>query len=782
MSWSPSKRRSLGALIAAWSLVSTRLGLAQTTPGYPEKVVQWTVQAGESCADVAKAMYGSAKRVDLVLRYNRVSCTPGAPLATDLTLVLPAEVTVVPTARITSVNPETRARPAGGGWSPAVSGQPLSSSSAVNTLEEGRAGIRFIDRSRVYLASNTLVVIYGTASQSHVSKTRPARVQLDRGELQAGLAALRGGSSESDAVEVDVAGGGRVSASSRDTVLRRKGTRTNVSVFDGKAEVESAGKRVAVPRNFGTRFVDQKPPEPPRPLPPAPAWAGPERVVVFTGAGGGTIKTSWAPIPKAQTYRIELSRDAAFEDLIAREHVQADVRAFRAEQLPPGRYHVRIRGIDTDDFLGIAAPPRTVEVVEAQWSRGTGQLDDDGIMPGRYAILSMKAPPHIQMAQGDGAFGPVPSRLDFSRLDVDTLRFRRRNGQAEQEIPVRYAEAKATIELDESPQGLTLKVRFGGLDRLDVSRDVGPRLLIRHGDESITIALEARPDGSFVGFAPNGAEVSRIDAVDQRGRVLGTLVPRPKSTPPPFVVAPEPFVYPTIGSTTPYVPMSPRIAVGMLAPTSPRAAEVGALFESDGDPAAIAGFARGSGQIGPVGVDGTIRTRQGLSDRPADTGGWVGLRYRAWRMVLSEVDGTTLELAPRLAVTFPLDDESPSPQLETSVLFGGAVGDASWVLNLGGRARLGRRGQQQAFVDEGQIYLLGGGAYLPLPWLRVVSALDLHLLVPGGGLSPLFRGGLTGGIELGQTFFVSLQGRISPWNDVGGYGGGQLALGLRSWP
>jgi len=785
MSWSTCKRRGTGALIALWLLGGAQLGYAQNTPGYPEKVVQWTVQAGETCADVAKAMYGSVGRTDLVLRYNRVSCTAGAPLATGLTLVLPAEVTQVPTARITSVNPETRARPAGGGWSQAASGQPLSSSSSVNTLEEGRAGIRFIDRSRVYLASNTLVVIYGTASQSQVAKSRPARVELDRGELQAGLAALRGGGAGSgqDAVEVDVAGGGRVSAASRDTVLRRKGTRTNVSVFDGEANVKSAGATVTVPKNFGTRFLDTKPPEPPRPLPPAPAWQGPEPLLVFASPEGGTVRTRWSPMPKAQSYRVELARDAAFEDLVVREHVPAEITAFRAEQLPPGRYHVRIRGIDTDDFLGIASAARVLDVVSAHWSRGQGDVASGAIAPGRYAVLDLKPPRDLEMAEGAGAFRPAPSKLDFSRIDARQLRFRRRGGEVTQTVPLRFDEPTASIEVTESPKGLKMTVTFTGLDALDVTRDVAPRLQIRRGDETETVALAKRPDGRFSGFAAAGTKVARIDALDGRGRVLGSLVPTEAVVDPELApVQPEPFVYPLLGAAVPYVPMSTRLAAGLHAPTTAEVASVGGLVESDGDPAALAGFVYGSGQIGPLGVDGAIRTRRGLSDQPGDTGGWLGLRYRAWQTMVSEEDGTTLELAPRLALAFPLDDEGPSPQLDSSMLVGGTVSDWTWLANLGGRFRLGRQGRRQAFVDEGQVYLLGGGSYRPSSWLRLVSVLDLQLLVPGGSAPVLFRGGLQGGIEMGETFFVSLQGRVSPWNDVGGYGGGQLALGLRSWP
>ncbi|MEM1030390.1 MAG: hypothetical protein AAGN82_08570 [Myxococcota bacterium] len=784
MSWLRSKRRvGLAHVVVGWSTMAAPAA-AQTTPGYPEKVVQWTVQAGESCADVARAMYGSAGRTDLVLRYNRVSCTAGAPLATGTTLVLPAQATTVPTARITSVNPQARARPAGGAWSAAAPGQPLSSSSAVNTLEDGRAGIRFIDRSRVYLASNTLVVVYGTASQSQVSKSRPAaRVRLDRGELQAGLAALRGGAT-SEAVDVDVAGGGRVSAASRDTVLRRRGARTNVSVFDGRADVESAGQTVKVPQNYGTRFVAQKPPEPPRPLPPAPAWQGEAPVVVLAPAAtGGTVRAAWAPIPKAQSYRIELARDAAFEALVVREQVSADVTAFRAERLPPGRYFVRVRGIDTDDFLGIATPTRRLDVVPATWIRGEGRLAGGTLAPGRYAILSLEALADVEMARDDGAFGPVPARIDFSRSPASVLRFRRRDTpRAVQTMPLNVAEPEADITVTEVDGGLRMTVALQGLPGLDIPRDVAPGLRVRRGGTTTDVALKATPDGRFVGFAPGGSTVSRIDAVDGRGRVLGTLFPRGETSADGVAAPPEPaFRLPRIGATVPYFPLSPRVAVGWLPPTAPDALALTGLVESDGEPVAFGGSAFGSGQVGPIGLDATVRTRQGASARPAAAGGALGIRYRALQTFVT--GDTNLELAPRLGLVFPLEDEGPSPQLDPSVLVGGFIGsDASWLVNVGGRVLLGRRGVRQAFVDRGQGYLLAGGTYAVWPWLRLGARFDLHLLVPNAGDPVLFRGGLSGGWEIGETLFASVQGRISPWNDVGGFVGGQFALGVRGWP
>ena len=75
------------------------------------------------------------------------------------------------------MRPDVRVRPGGGSWSPAAPGAPLYTNYNVNTLDKARADIEFIDRTRIFLASNTLVVIYGTANRTRVSKTPPPAVE-----------------------------------------------------------------------------------------------------------------------------------------------------------------------------------------------------------------------------------------------------------------------------------------------------------------------------------------------------------------------------------------------------------------------------------------------------------------------------------------------------------------------------------------------------------------------------------------------------------------------------
>jgi hypothetical protein len=231
-------------------------------------------------------------------------------------------------------------------------------------------------------------------------------VELESGDVQAGLAALRG-----RPLEIDTEGG-RVSAASRDTAVRAKKGRATVSVFDGSARVSSAGKEVRVPKNHGTSFRRAAPPAPPRALPPAPRWTASSSVgLLLTEPGASRIVAGWDAVENSATYRIEMARDAEFRELVLREQVPATVRAFRAEKLPPGAYFVRVRAIDHDDFLGIASSPRAVVLVEA--TVDGGRVRSDRIELGSSAEVRFARVDGLEIALDGGPFAKAPERVDL---------------------------------------------------------------------------------------------------------------------------------------------------------------------------------------------------------------------------------------------------------------------------------------------------------------------------------------------------------------------------------
>src|SRR5262249_8502559 len=164
-----------------------------------------------------------------------------------------------------------------------------------------------------------------------------------------------------------------------------KGERNTVGVYDGKAKVSSGGKSVDVPLNYGTRFTGSAAPSAPRPLPPAPAWGATMSPFVIAQAEGGTIRAEWAEVTGAKSYRVEVARDEGFRDLVAREEVAASVRSFRAEKMPPGRYHVAVRAIDQEEYLGVAAK-RAVDVVAIDLGANASAPSSSEVLVNPYAV------------------------------------------------------------------------------------------------------------------------------------------------------------------------------------------------------------------------------------------------------------------------------------------------------------------------------------------------------------------------------------------------------------
>ncbi|AUX29928.1 uncharacterized protein SOCE836_020230 [Sorangium cellulosum] len=595
----------------------------EPTPGYPEAVIQWGVQRGETCDHIAEVLYGSSRHVGLIQRYNRVACGPGTALAEGLTLVLPAEVTSIPDAKIRSMHPDVRARAAAGAWAPAAPGMPLVANSSVNTLDEGRADIEFVDRTRVLLAPNTLVVIYGTASRTRVSKTPPAAVELADGEVKAALAALRGQS-----VDVATGGGGRVSASSRDTVVQRRGERTTVAVFDGKAGVSSGGVSVVVPKDHGTRFSDRAPPARPRPLPPPPEWTTADVApIALAPAGLGVLSASWKPAPGAAGYRVEVARDPELNDLVVREEVKPDVVSFRAEKMPAGAYFLRVRVIDREEYLGVGAV-RRFHLVAARVSGGVAPAARE-ITANPYGIVELTPSPALELSLDDGPFGPIPERIDLLQRAPRALRLRERGSAAAERapdavtsLPVRYTAVSAAIQAARvataGGQALEARVALDGVAGVDVAQRVAPRIVAHLPGGVRSAALTGGAQGGAltarIPLPPEAARPGeplrvRLDVADGRGGVLGTSdVELPAAPGPARAAVPPPPAAPVLGAYLPLLPVTAAADALWLGPTPPAVVAVGAAAVRAGGGWVAAGQVRASGAIGPLGLDAALRS------------------------------------------------------------------------------------------------------------------------------------------------------------------------------
>ncbi|MDW8249746.1 MAG: hypothetical protein RMJ98_10655 [Myxococcales bacterium] len=728
-------------LLFVWlGLPGAALAEQGPTPGFPEAVVQWGAQKGETCAEIARALYGSPKYAHLLLRYNRISCA--APMPEAITLIAPAKVTSLPTARLRSMHPDVQTRPPGGSWSPGAAGQPLGPNYSVQTQDQGRADVEFIDRTRVFLAPRTLVVIFDTASQTRVSKVQPPRVEIQEGEVQAGLAALRGAP-----VEVAVSGGGQVSAVSRDTVIARKGERTTVAVFDGKAGVTSAGKKVEVPTNHGTRFVQKQPPEPPRPLPPAPVFK--------QGTSGGLIleeeghlQAVWEPVINAASYRVEVAREEDFRAPLVREEVPAEVTSFRGEKLPAGRYFLRVRAIDKEDFLGVAAT-RAITLVTLRVTQG--RLQEGKLVLRRKPQIEIQAPTGVEIAADDGPFGPVPSSLVLPSALPRKLRLRGAPDQPSVDIPVEAEPIRAFVDTIPEGEGkLQVRVRVEGRTPEEALAEANLRARVTVRGVSREIPLE-RLDDQHLGVwitTPPGEQV-RVEILDDGGALFGAVAHEDAAPPPaaPSLLPPPP---PVLGAVAPIWAhqvdavspwRSPRVVSGVTA----------SVLAIPGERAGYQLDTRGSGVVGPIGLDLALRSRIS-GERTADGVVWSGARLPLW-----VAHDHSFEVGAMLHAPLPPPRCAADPPLAPALGLAGGRSRLSGVIPGGGRGRLNREAERTP-TAAGQGFLVAGVALKFVPWLRAHLAADgRYLMDPAEGQALRVGGAL--GLEAGTAWFAGMAAR-----------------------
>ncbi len=768
--WQAS-RQGLAALALLAVGATARGAHAQNTPGYPEQVLQWRVEEGESCDDVAVALYGAARHRGLLERYNDIRCAPGAPLGKGQVLVVPAAVTVLPAANLRSMQPQVRAKPPSGDWSSASPGQPLVVHHTVNTLEGANADILFIDRSRVVLGEHTLVVIYGTASRTAVTKTAPAAVELEQGEVQAGLAALRGGRS----IAVAVAGGS-VAARSRDTVVRRQADRSTVSVFDGQADVASGGRTVTVPKDHGTSFVKAKPPAEPRPLPPAPAWQGGTAAGVALLGAAGALEAVWSAVPGVAAYRVEVARDAAFAELVLREEVPAAVTRLRAEKLPPQTYYVRVRAIDGDDFLGLASPVRGMTLASVAFPDDGGDIAGSVLTVSPYAGIRLASASPLELAMDQGPFGPLPEELDLSRTAAPTvLRLRPAGGGDVSSYRLVYRETKAALVWDEPAGGPEIVVTFPDAAAPFVEQRIRPRVRlvpVETTEPALELPLTATARG-FTARVPTDRPWARAELLDGQGTVLATApVPAPAApaVAPGAVEPPRPP-----GVNAPLTPLHREVSLSWWAP-APRDAIVTDVVMDvvEGVPDAAV-RASAVGRWGRFAFDARLDTPsfRGEGER-GDGSAWLGSR---WLAVGEEAGG--FQFGPALRLGLPTTVLGPPLRTEGALAVGGVSGESTWLVNLGARLGAAAEGERVP-VSPLQAFALLGGTHDLERWLRAYVLLDTHGLVAREDGPLRWRGGLTVGAELGGTLFGSIGVRATPWTDAGGWFAGQLGFGVRA--
>jgi hypothetical protein len=354
---------AVGVVVAA--LTWTAGGLA-AVPSPPAGVVleDYEVQSGDTCAKIARELFGDSRRVVDIHTYNDLGATPHH-LKPGMVLRLPrAKTSSEPDARITFVRNQVEAyKPEP---KPATINETLFRGHKVGTKIRASAELLFADTSRIQLGEQSLIVILeGRASGARAAFG--AETTLVTGALRSRLDELAGSEPAKPTVVRTEAAELNLGPGEAQVQVDEKKT-TRLAVYRGRSHARAKRKTVEVPEGFGNRTDAGQPPGEPKPLPPAPTWiAAPpvELSVVDTGALHAKYGPGPGAGPAAEIWHVQIAQDESFNDLVVDARVPATVTDLEAKNLAPGAYLIRVSAIDAEAFEGAWSSVATTKVLLA---------------------------------------------------------------------------------------------------------------------------------------------------------------------------------------------------------------------------------------------------------------------------------------------------------------------------------------------------------------------------------------------------------------------------------
>jgi phage tail protein X len=333
------------------------------------------VRNGETCADIARRVYGKAPEALKRLVANN----PGLCEQDPLPVFTPVKIPPLPPRpdkkaaagppRLSFVGPAVRTRTRTG-WMEALPGQPIDRKTRIETSPAGGAEVSVQDKVKLQIDPNSKVVINRLPPGARAG----GEVQIVEGTLHADVNAPGQGAPitvKTPSGDVRLRGDARIEAAGKDS--------TRVSVYEGTVAVRARGTVINIRAGQGTLILPGMAPQQPTELPTAPAWSGGEaeasRPFLVVAVGGlfepqprGELVVDFAPVPGAASYNVDIARDAAFNE--RRSTSSIEVPPLRT-QLLPGPYYARVSAVDKNKLVGPPTAVRPFHVITIRTDAST---------------------------------------------------------------------------------------------------------------------------------------------------------------------------------------------------------------------------------------------------------------------------------------------------------------------------------------------------------------------------------------------------------------------------
>lgn len=232
-------------------------------------------------------------------------------------------------------------------WLEAKIDQLLSEQERLRTLVASRAGVQFVDGSEIHLSESSMAVI-GEMKENLIKDALTVNVVVLQGDVLAHLSSLGGQKDFS------------ITSPGIETVIRSKRFRasrdatnvTRIANYDGEIDVTARQQQVTVGKDEGTEVAAGRAPSAPRKLLPPPPPVSPLEHQIFFSR---SVPFSWASVPDARAYVLEISENRDFGTLLAAVRLTGDQHNWSAPRR--GVYYFRMHTVDAEGFAGPFSDP-----------------------------------------------------------------------------------------------------------------------------------------------------------------------------------------------------------------------------------------------------------------------------------------------------------------------------------------------------------------------------------------------------------------------------------------
>jgi len=326
--------KSVVHALVVWLL----LGMAWCASAASEdEYLTYALQKGDSIWSISQRYLKEPRNWSRLQQLNNVTADREIPAGTRIRI--PVAWLKQGTAEVVAVRGDARLeRPTG--TLTLERGMKVGVGDRIRTGSGATLTLRFSDASTLSIQKDSSLAVTVMRELSGAAQLA-TRIRLDAGRIESSVAPRK-------------TAGSRFEIETPMTVVGVRGTEFRVAVekvtrsevLKGAVEVgDQPGKGVTVPEGFGTIVDASRRPLAPIALPPAPDVSAiaplQERPV---------LRLAFAAVAGAQSYRAQVSRDPAFETIIAEVVIPEPPAQFG--DLPDGDYQVRIRAINAAGLEG----------------------------------------------------------------------------------------------------------------------------------------------------------------------------------------------------------------------------------------------------------------------------------------------------------------------------------------------------------------------------------------------------------------------------------------------